>query len=263
MQDLKVSIVQTDILWEQKEQNLREYSQKLARLEPGTDLVILPEMFATGFTMNKNCAEAPEGPVLEWMQEIARTRDCVITGSIMVNEGDALFNRLYWVSPDGSYRSYDKRHLFRFGREDEHFRQGNQKLLVTLKGWNISPLICYDLRFPVWARNTYSGGTFEYDLLIYVANWPERRAHHWKSLLIARAIENLSYCIGVNRIGKDAFGLSHSGGSLICDPTGKITGTLEDNVPGIITTTLEAKTLSDWRTRFNVSLDWDRFQLLP
>jgi predicted amidohydrolase len=180
----------------------------------------------------------------------------------MIEEEHTLYNRLLWVNPDGQYTTYNKRHLFRFGHEHEHYEPGSEKLIVELKGWKICPLVCYDLRFPVWARNTYKDQQFEYDCLIYVANWPERRAHHWKSLLTARAIENLSYCIGVNRIGVDGKNHTYSGNSMVVDPLGQVFHPLEDHQEGLIETRLDAQILTDWRNRFNVGLDWDAFEIL-
>lgn len=263
MQDLNVCLVQSDILWEQRDENLKAYSEKLSQLQTAPDLIVLPEMFATGFTMNAACAEEELGAILGWMQQMAQQHQCVITGSAMIKDHSAFYNRLFWVQADGQYSTYDKRHLFRFGREQEYYEPGNKKVIFALNGWKFRPLVCYDLRFPVWARNTYINGAFEYDCLLYVANWPERRAHHWKSLLIARAIENLSYCIGVNRIGKDGNGISHAGNSMICDPLGAVVQQLDDHQQGLISTTLESKTLLDWRTKFNVGQDWDRFEILP
>ncbi len=261
MQDLNICLLQTDILWEQRDENLQLYSAKLGQMKRPCDLIVLPEMFATGFTMNRDCAEDESGPTLQWMKEQAKKHQCVITGSIItLHEGD-LYNRLYWVLPQGNYQYYDKRHLFRFGGEHEYYAPGNRKIIVQIKDWNICPLICYDLRFPVWARNTYTNTEFEYDCLLYIANWPERRAHHWKSLLVARAIENLSYCIGVNRIGADGKGLTHCGNSMVVDPQGNVTLPLADSEQGLIELVLERKQLLDWRNRFNVAQDWDHFNI--
>jgi predicted amidohydrolase len=262
MQDLNISLIQCDLHWEDRDRNLDMISALLEKLVPGTDLIVLPEMFSTGFSMNtKLCAEQDGGYTLDWMKEKAASKSCVLTGSVMIRENFKLVNRLYWVYPDGRYQFYDKRHLFRFGREDEHYQSGSKRIITEAGGWKFCPLICYDLRFPVWSRNKYVKGDFEYDCLLYVANWPERRAHHWKSLLVARAIENLSYCVAVNRVGNDGNGLSHSGNSMVVDPLGQITHKLEDHQAGIIQATLAASTLLDWRQKFNAALDWDEFVL--
>lgn len=263
MQNLNVCLFQTDILWENRDENLSAYALKLNHLKAKPDLIVLPEMFATGFSMNSAiCAEEEDGPILNWMRTMAKKHQCDLTGSAMIEDGNLLYNRLFWVKPDGSYNTYNKRHLFRFGREHEYYAPGSEKLIVELKGWKLCPLVCYDLRFPVWAKNTYSNHQFEYDCLIYIANWPERRAHHWKSLLMARAIENLSYCIGVNRIGVDGNGLSHAGNTMLADPLGQLLHPLKDHQEGLIEMVLDSTILTDWRSRFNVGQDWDSFQIL-
>src|SRR5690606_24430266 len=200
MQDLRITIIQTSLHWQDASANRTMFSEKLAAAAPATDLIVLPEMFTTGSSMDAaGLAEDAEGPTLQWMKEEAVRYSAVLTGSVMVKEGDNYYNRLYWVRPDGTYEHYDKRHLFRMAKEHHSYTPGKEKLLVELKGWNICPLVCYDLRFPVWSRNTGS----QYDLLLYVANWPKPRANAWSTLLQARAIENLSYVVGVNRVGTD------------------------------------------------------------
>jgi omega-amidase len=262
MQNLNVSLIQSDILWERRDDNLKAYASLIEQIKTPPDLIVLPEMFATGFSMNaSSCAEKEQGPILAWMKDVAKKLQCVIMGSAMISDGADHYNRLFWVEANGAYSFYDKRHLFRFGGENEYYTQGNQKILMTLKGWIFCPLICYDLRFPVWSKNTYKDQHFEYDCLIYIANWPERRAHHWKSLLTARAIENLSYCIGVNRVGTDGNDLIYSGNTMIVDPQGLAQQPLPDHQPGIIEVVLEGKNLQRWRTKFNVGQDWDSFEI--
>ena len=262
MQDLKINLVQADLIWEQPEKNLQNFDQKLSGLRGQQHLVVLPEMFNTGFTMNgKDFAEEPGGKAFQWMKTKSAELDCVITGSILCKENGEYYNRLVWMRPDGSYEIYNKRHLFRFGNEHQHFVPGTSKLIVEINGWHVCPLICYDLRFPVWAKNTYREGHFEYDLLLYVANWPERRKHHWKALLQARAIENLSYTAGLNRIGTDGIGTTHSGNSIVFSPRGELIIEAPEHKEENTIVTLSAKELLDYRERFNVGLDWDEFRI--
>ncbi|GGG08114.1 amidohydrolase [Pontibacter amylolyticus] len=257
MQDLRITIIQTTLHWQDAAANRAMFSEKLAAAAPATDLIVLPEMFTTGFSMDAaGLAEEAEGPTLQWMQEEAARYSAVLTGSVMVKEGDSYYNRLYWVRPDGTYEHYDKRHLFRMAKEHHSYTPGKEKLLVELKGWNICPLVCYDLRFPVWSRNTNS----QYDLLLYVANWPKPRANAWSTLLQARAIENLSYVVGVNRVGTDGNNHPYSGDSAIIHPKGhKLLETTE--AEGIHTITLSKQELTDFREAFPAHLDADDFTL--
>jgi omega-amidase len=264
MQDLKVTIVQSSLCWEDRDANLRAFDEKLSGLKGNTDMIILPEMFSTGFSMNcAQCAEEENGPTLQWLKDRSAALGCVITGSIMIYEGERFYNRLYWMRPDGSYDHYDKRHLFRFAGEHLNFNAGGQHLVTELKGWKFRPLVCYDLRFPVWSRNRYDSGNFEYDCLVYVANWPEKRSQHWKELLTARAIENISFCIGVNRVGDDGRGIPHTGDSRIIDPAGTLTSFVDPGKEEVRTVSLQAETLLAWRKAFNVGQDWDNFTIMP
>ena len=255
--NLRVTIVQTELHWQDAEANRTMFSEKLAAAAPKTDLIVLPEMFTTGFSMNaEGLAELAEGPTLTWMQQEARVHNAVITGSVMVREENSYFNRLYWVNPDGSYAKYDKKHLFRMAKEHHTYAPGKERLIVNLKGWNICPLVCYDLRFPVWSRNTNNA----YDLLLYVANWPKVRNQPWRTLLQARAIENLAYVVGVNRVGTDGNNHPYSGDSAIIHPKGyHLIETSE--VEGIHTLTLSKKELEDFREAFPAHLDADVFSL--
>jgi omega-amidase len=257
MQDLHITIIQTALHWQDASANRNMFSEKLATVAPATDLIVLPEMFTTGFSMDAaGLAEDAQGPTLQWMQEEAARYSAVLTGSVMVKEGKNYYNRLYWVRPDGTYEHYDKRHLFRMAKEHHSYTPGKEKLLVELKGWNICPLVCYDLRFPVWSRNTNS----QYDLLLYVANWPKPRANAWSTLLQARAIENLSYVVGVNRVGTDGNGHPYTGDSAIIHPKGyKLLETSE--AEGIHTITLSKQELTDFRETFPAHLDADDFTL--
>ena len=261
MQDLTVTLVQSDLIWEDKEANLRRFDEKLTGVGK-TGIIILPEMFNTGFSMKPEIfAEEEEGATLAWMQKKAAEKQAVLTGSFMVKEDGRHYNRLFFVLPDGSYATYDKRHLFRMGGEDLHFTPGREDVIVDYRGWKIKFLICYDLRFPVWAKNNYRDGRYEYDLLLVVANWPAVRSRVWKTLLSARAIENQVYAIGVNRMGNDGNGLPHSGNSNLYDPKGL--PVLEDRPDQefVETLTLSGELLTSFREKFTVGLDWDRFSI--
>jgi predicted amidohydrolase len=263
MQDLKINLIQSDLVWEQPEQNLKNFDKKLSGLKGQQHIIALPEMFNTGFTMNgTDFAEEPDGRAFQWLKSKAGELDCVITGTFLCKENGLLYNRLIWIRPDGSFETYNKRHLFRFGNEHLHFVPGSSKLIVEINGWRVCPLICYDLRFPVWAKNTYKDGKFEYDLLLYLANWPERRKHHWRALLQARAIENLSYAIGINRIGTDGIGTTHSGNSLVYSPKGELILEPKEHTESNSMVILSMQEMTDYRNKFNVGLDWDQFQIL-
>jgi predicted amidohydrolase len=216
--DLRISLIQTSLHWENPEANLEMFSDKIDSIREETDLILLPEMFSTGFSMSaEKLAETMDGEVIQWMKETATKKKAAICGSLMMKDGTQFFNRLIWMHPDGNLQYYDKRHLFGLGEEHNHYSAGSKKILVELKGWKILPLVCYDLRFPVWTRNVD-----HYDLLLYVANWPERRVNAWKTLLEARAIENQCYVAGVNRVGNDGNGIHHTGESSVIDPRGEI-----------------------------------------
>ena len=193
------------------------------------------------------------------MQEMAKKKNAVITGSMIVEEDGKYYNRLYWVLPDATFQSYDKRHLFSLGNEHLRFTAGEKQLIITLKGWKIKPLVCYDLRFPVWAKNKYSSGVYEYDLIIYLANWPAARSHAWRSLLVARAIENQAYAIGVNRVGEDGNGTAHSGYSGVIEPKGEWISKELLDIESVQTVLLSAEDLKLYRNKFTVGLDWDDF----
>ena len=259
MNDLKVTLIQSNLFWENKEKNLDQFSRKIDAITEPTDLIILPEMFSTGFSMNpKKLSEGMNGETVSWMKERARVKKCVVAGSFICEESGNFYNRLLWVNPDGSYSKYDKRHLFSMGDEHNHYAAGEEKLIVKIKDWKICPLICYDLRFPVWARNTHESF---YDVLIYVANWPERRSHPWKTLLLARAIENQAYVIGVNRIGADGNAITHSGDSAVINPKGEIISTTKANEEATETVTLSYAELAEFRKQFPVMQDADKFEL--
>ncbi len=262
MQDLTITLVQSDLIWEQPEKNLACFNEKFKNMQGMQDVIVLPEMFSTGFTMNViPFSEDMNGITVSWMKEKARELNSVITGSFIYRKGNRNYNRLVWMFPDGNFQIYDKRHLFRFGGENEHFSPGEKKKIIEYKGWRICPLVCYDLRFPVWAKNKYYDGNFEYDLLIYIANWPEARKLHWQTLLKARAIENLSYVVGVNRIGTDGRNTKYSGNSMAVSSRGEILNEIEDNRDKIETVKLSKPALLQYRAKFNVAQDWDEFKL--
>jgi omega-amidase len=262
MQPLTVTVIQTDIFWENKTENLRMLEEKIKSIPERTELVILPEMFSTGFSMNTEyLAEDLGGETVEWMKRIATEQRIIITGSIIIKEKGSFHNRLVWMLPNGDYGFYDKRHLFAYGKEDEFYTAGNKRLIAQVKGWKINLQVCYDLRFPVWARNKMDeAGAAEFDLLIYVANWPARRSHAWKTLLCARAIENQCYVIGVNRVGEDAKGLSYTGNSMIIDPLGEVLYHHADT-EDIFTVTLDKEHLDQTRKAFPFLKDADDFDL--
>jgi omega-amidase len=262
MQDLKVVIIQSGIVWENPDANLEHFGKKLDIVKKPVDLIILPEMFNTAFSMNPSvCAEKPDGKTMQWLKEKAAEKKCAITASLLTNDNNKYYNRLIWVSPDGKYQQYDKKHLFRFAGEHEVFTAGKGKITPDINGWKFRPLVCYDLRFPVWSMNSFANEKFEYDCLIYIANWPEKRRDAWMSLLVARAIENQSYVIGVNRIGADGKGIEYSGDSMIIDPKGNIIIQAPAHKDAVETATLSCSELKTYRENFPVSLDWDKFKM--
>jgi len=254
---LRVTLVQTELAWQDPAANRQRLAAHLHGLVSHTDLVALPEMFSTGFSMDAAAlAEDMAGPTIGWMREEAAALGCVITGSLIIREQGRCYNRLVWARPDGTLQHYDKRHLFRIAGEQDHYVAGGRRLVVELKGWRVCPMICYDLRFPVWSRNRD-----DYDLLLYVANWPQRRAHAWSTLLKARAIENLSYVVGVHGIGRDGNGAAYAGDSGALEFLGR---TLSSGGGGgrVETAVLDLESLHAYRRSFPVHLDADRFELL-
>lgn len=263
MNQLRISILQTDIVWENKQDNLRRLREKLEKLRGETEIVVLPETFSTGFSMNTHLlAEPVTGETITTLRRWAAEYGFAITGSyISCEESTApeaspcYYNRAFFLTPEGDAYYYDKRHLFRMGSETEHFQAGNHRLIIPYRGWNILLLICYDLRFPVWSRNVNN----EYDLLIYVANWPVARRKAWDILLQARAIENISYVCGVNRIGMDNYQFPHNGGSVVYSPKGELLAGVPDNEEGIATATLELYALEEFRKKFPAWKDAENF----
>ena len=251
MSTLRFSIIQTSLFWEDKGANLDLLGQKIMGITEPTEIIVLPEMFNTGFSMQREkLAETMDGPSVDWMRRMSAATKSIITGSLMISENEKYYNRLIWMLPNGQLGFYDKRHLFAFAGEDQHYTPGNKRLIASVKGWKINLQICYDLRFPVWARQELANAsdesgkldasdesgkldgsderdkvdslTPEYDVLLYVANWPEKRSHAWKTLLTARAIENQCFTIGVNRVGLDGNNIAHSGNSMVVGPLGEV-----------------------------------------
>ena len=256
---LHITAVQTDIVWENPQRTLSLIDEHLYTIQGETDLIILPEMFTSGFTMDAaEVAEKVKGATMYWMENQALYFGAAVCGSIVCKDGDNFYNRFIWMEPDGSFQTYDKKHLFRMGQENQVYRKGQEKskLIINYKGWNICPLICYDLRFPVWSRNVNK----EYDLLIYVANWPAVRAYPWTQLLKARAIENQTYVAGINRVGTDGNDIAYSGDSMIIDYKGEVLWTKPEK-QAVHTQKIFLKKLNDFRERFPVWMDADEFYL--
>ena len=263
MKDLLVTVIQSDLYWHNIEANLGNFEEKIWSIGEKTDLIILPEMFNTGFTMQvEDMAEPMNSKTFRWMKQQAAQTEAVMIGSFIIKENKKYFNRLIWMEPDGNYDFYDKKHLFRMAKEDKKYSPGNKLLIKELKGWKICPLICFDLRFPVWSRNRYDHNTGEllYDILIYIANWPESRINAWDALLQARAIENLAYVVGVNRIGKDGNEARYNGHSTAINPKGRRLFFNEDKEV-IRTVSLDYEKIRDFRKKFPVYLDADHFKL--
>ena len=264
-QPLRVSLVQGDTRWHDAAANRDYYGARVRALRGQSDLIVLPETFTSGFSNDAiGRAETMQDESVAWIAALAREVDAVVTGSMVIRDGERVYNRLLWARPDGSVAHYDKRHLFRMAGEHHRYADGHEKLLVELQGWRVCPLVCYDLRFPVWSRNRFDhgAGRFDYDLLLYVANWPSARRYAWSTLLRARAIENLSYVAGVNRVGVDGNDLHYAGDSIVLDFLGQPLVELGAQ-PQSVTVTLSAAALAAHRERFPAQLDADRFELLP
>ena len=266
MQDLRISLVQGATLWHDPVGNRAYYGELIEPLRGRTDLIVLPETFSSGFSNEAiHNAEGMHGPTVAWIKAQAKALDAAITGSVQLRtEAGVVHNRLLFATPDGKLAHYDKRHLFRYAGEHERYASGRERLSVEWRDWRICPLICYDLRFPVFSRNRYNNerhDALDYDLLLYVANWPAARSHAWQSLLRARAIENLCYVAGVNRVGTDGNGLDYAGDSAAIDFLGH---PLSESAAqeGVVTTTLPAGDLAAHRVRFPAMLDADEFELV-
>ena len=254
---LTIAVIQADLIWHNAALNLKNFSEKINDIKEQVDLVVLPEMFSTGFSMHpQEVAETMQGETVKWMQKTASEKNTAIAGSVVISEGKNFYNRFLFVHPSGEISFYDKRHLFTLAGEDKVYISGKEKLLVNYKGWKICPLVCYDLRFPVWARNVE-----DYDLLIYVASWPKTRIVAWDTLLKARAIENMCYTIGVNRVGVDANNYEYCGHSAAYDSLGeKLAGT-HPNLEETVVFTLEKNHISEIRNKLGFLNDKDFFEI--
>jgi len=254
--DLKVTLLQTDIAWEAPAENLLRLDQRLGDVGD-TSLIVLPEMFSTGFTMNPAAvAERMDGRAVTWMREKAAAKGADITGSLVIEDGGRYFNRMVWAKADGGLHHYDKKHLFTFAGEDGHYTPGSKQVIVPVAGWKVATFVCYDLRFPAWSRNLDG----RYDAALYIASWPQRRTKHWQALLQARAIENQAYVIGVNRVGTDGNGVAYSGDSMLIDPLGEVLFHQSEN-ECLYPASLSRARLDEVRTTFPFLKDADRFAL--
>ncbi len=255
--ELKLAFLQTEIIWEDIDANLQALSKKLDGIADNVDAVILPELFTTGFTMrSRELAESMDGKSISWMQTASKKLGCVVAGSLIIQDQGTYLNRFIWMEPGGMFATYDKRHLFSIGGEDEHYTPGQSNSTIEINSFRVRPLVCYDLRFPVWSRNA---GT--YDLLLYVANWPAVRRDVWISLLKARAIENQSFVIGVNRVGRDGMGIDYSGDSLAYNAKGQVIASLPLGEEATQVVRLSLKELTDFRHKFPVWKDADNFEI--
>ncbi len=252
---LKTALIQAKLHWEDSDANLAMFGNMIAGLDRDVDLILLPETFSTGFSMRAAALSATAGRCLDWMCDMAVRAGTTLAGSMICSEGGSFYNRFYWVGPDGHIFHYDKRHLFSMGREDEHFSRGRQRMVFDLGGFRLLPQICYDLRFPVFARNRG-----DYDAICYVANWPAARMYVWETLLKARAMENQAWVMAVNRCGYDGMGVDHSGGSCVIDPLGQVVEVLDDR-PGVLISSINLEMPEKYRKSFPVQKDADNFEL--
>jgi omega-amidase len=256
MSDLYISLIQAETLWHDAEGNRRLYGELVRKLSGATDLVVLPETFTSGFSNDAvTQAEGMDGPSVTWLRTLAQEVGAVVTGSMVIRDGDRVFNRMLWMRPDGSCEHYDKRHLFRMADEHRRYAAGQARKVVEIKGWRVLLQVCYDLRFPVFMRNRQ-----DYDLMVLVANWPAPRRLHWRTLLRARAIENLAYVAAVNRVGRDGNGIDYAGDSVVVDMQGGVLTELGAQ-PLTVTLRLSREALDDYRARFPAHLDADTFEL--
>ncbi|HZH37985.1 MAG TPA: nitrilase family protein, partial [Flavisolibacter sp.] len=274
MSALTFTLIQTSLHWEDKASNLQMLEEKINSITEKTQVVVLPEMFSTGFSMNPELlAETMDGETISWMKRLAAAKKVILTGSVIIQENGSYYNRFVWMQPNGEFGYYNKRHLFAFAQEDKHYSPGTERFIASANGLKVLLMVCYDLRFPVWARqispltpqqkreDVDTKDVFEYDILIYVANWPERRSTAWKTLLQARAIENQCYVIGVNRVGDDGNAIYHSGDSMVVSPLGEVLYH-KANDEDIFTITLKKEDLDDVRRKFQFWRDADDFQIM-
>lgn len=253
MQDLTVTLVQANLIWEDVDANLKAFDKKIDGIEQDTDLIVLPEMFTTGFSMKAaKLGQKMTGPTVSWILAASAGKNADVMGSAIIEEDGKYYNRVLWAKPDGALLTYDKKHLFRMIGEHRVFTAGEKHLTVSVKGWRLRPFVCYDMRFPIWTRNIGNA----YDAAVYIANWPEKRAPHWKLLMPARAVENQSYVIGVNRVGKDGNGFPHSGDSAVIDPMGQVLFQRSRD-PYVHTIRLTYDRITSYRKKFAAWMDAD------
>lgn len=258
MNNLNITYIQADLHWEDPQGNREHFDQLLAEVPSDTDLILLPETFNTGFPVDPvKFAETSDGPTMNWLKTKAQELNAVVCGTMLLNVDGHYHNSLVWMRPDGSYELYHKRHTFAIGGEKEPIEPGTESLIVELNGWKIKPMVCYDIRFPLWARNRYQDGVYDYDLGIYLANFPESRIAVWNTLLMARAIENQAYFIGVNRVGDDPEEVHYSGDSMLISPKGKVISKAESDKETVISCILDYEKLQNFREKFPVGKDWD------
>jgi len=261
MQDLRVTMIQSNIFWEEPKKNLDHFGHLINRIEEPTDLILLPETFNTGFSMNPDlCSEDIHGISMQFLHRMAVEKNVAIMATLLISEESNYFNRLVCMHPDGHFETYNKRHLFRLSEEFRILKRGNFHPVFNVKGWKISPLICYDLRFPVWSKNTFTDGVYGYDLLVTLANWPASRAQIWKTLLMARALENQACVVGINRIGRDGQDTWHSGDTMAIDAEGNVLYIAGESQV-VRTVSFSAMELKLYRESFTVGLDWDQFSI--
>lgn len=261
MSAISISLIQSEIFWEDISKNLEMFEEKINSLTGKTEVVVLPEMFSTGFNMQpEKFSETLDGRTIKWMQYLSRKNNLIITGSVIIKEDNKYYNSLIWMQPDGKFYHYNKRHLFAYAGENEKYSAGNKRLIVSVKGWKINLQVCYDLRFPVWSRQT-KGDNPEFDIIIYVANWPSSRINAWKTLLKARAIENQCYVAGVNRVGNDGNHNLYNGNSMVVDPLGEVIYQKPDT-EDIFTIKLEMENLEKIRAKFPFLKDSDEFRIM-
>ena len=262
---IHISLVQADLVWEDEAANLSRFDRLLNQINAQTEIIILPEMFATGFTMNvRKFNKSVGNQAFEWLKQKASELNKIIVGSLLTEVDGRYYNRMYWMRPDGSYEYYDKRHLFHMGGEHKVMTAGNKKVFVDYKNKRFQLQICYDLRFPVWSKNNYNktNDAYDYDVIIYIANWPESRKQAYQSLLKARAIENQAFVVWVNRVGQDGNDICHSGDSQILDPYGNTLIEAASGREQIVNFEVDFRVQNTLRNHFKVGLDWDKFRIL-
>ena len=262
MNNLRICYIQANLFWQDKQANLEHFSQLLKEVPSDTDLVLLPETFNTAFPVDPiQFAETPDGPTMNWLRTKAQELNAVICGTMLLNLDGHYHNSLVWMRPDGSHELYHKRHTFTLGGENPPIEHGSEQLIVELNGWRIKPMVCYDIRFPVWSKNHFENGQYDYDLGIYLANFPAPRINVWNTLLQARAIENQAYFVGVNRVGDDSEGIHYSGCSQVLNAKGEIISMAKSDMEDVVPCVLDYEKLQSFREKFPVGKDWDSFTL--